>query len=971
MRKKFPKIIITMQIIISFCLNLVAFSGNMAVFAEDAPDSDIVLDQSENNSEDNLDLNNAELPPLINLPGNMRGVTLEISALFSTNLLSDTLDSMIDIGITTVIIPTYDSDNNTRVYDTDMNKKDADIVSAAAELARARYMSVFFLYNIAEGGEDLNDLVSDLHRFVLKYPCDGIIFTDYYSENVGDFSKYMLTGSGIGYENWLCDAENYRVKTAADVVRKTDNAVAIGTLIEQNPEDMLRDGYCDLPRYISEKLIDFVLVSEPYCLTSEIRAFGRLAIDWSAVCSLSGVPMYILHDNARMGENLSGWREDQLLRQLSYAKDITGYKGSAFASAGALSDNPQNSTATLKAYYADKIDEESLFTDLTMFSPKNLSFPTYEPVVDFSGRFDKNFDVYFNGDRIELNEAGNFYFEKPLQIGPNSFTITHKGRTYKYNIERKVIALKSIDASIEEGNTLAVEGGTKIMIDAVAYKGATVTATLNGKYITLKELSTPPKDEDPNTSYASFSGYYKVPEGIVGEAQYLGNLTVTGKYAGYSRTATGASVVVNAKPRPPAVEIESEMYDQQSAGTGEVVGVIDPVKTSFSEATLLRLNHDYTNVYDGKTTGAALNPLFSQLPASTLDYYLSTSEGYYLTESGRRFKQDDVTLENGFGLDENNLVMTETGTRNGDSYFKLALDRHITFNIQTGDNHFYNEWGGSYNLSGGFTASYVTITFDNITSVTKIPDLSANAVFSRGEWQTVAENGIPKFVLTLQLKRAGVYLGHAAFYDDNGLLTLCFENPPGGVYGLNIVIDPGHGYGKSETKLDPGAIGHVIEQEVNLAIAEKLTTVLTNMGANVVRLPTESQYILTKTRPVAARNYGCDIFISLHSNKIQGNDAVRGSEAYYFTPYSEPLAKSIANSLSAYFTNNVYADGGSFNRGAKYEYWDVCLQQDFPSTLVEMGFVSNYEEAMALGNPEKQQGIAEAIAEGIVNFCGR
>ena len=73
-----------------------------------------------------------------------------------------------------------------------------------------------------------------------------------------------------------------------------------------------------------------------------------------------------------------------------------------------------------------------------MTSPKKLNFTTEEPYVDFMGTFDENFEVLFNGKKIDLNEAGNFYFEEPLNIGINIFTIEHKGKLYTYRIERKI-----------------------------------------------------------------------------------------------------------------------------------------------------------------------------------------------------------------------------------------------------------------------------------------------------------------------------------------------------------------------------------------------------------------------------------------------------------------------------------------------------------------------------------------------------
>ena len=199
---------------------------------------------------------------------------------------------------------------------------------------------------------------------------------------------------------------------------------------------------------------------------------------------------------------------------------------------------------------------------------------------------------------------------------------------------------------------------------------------------------------------------------------------------------------------------------------------------------------------------------------------------------------------------------------------------------------------------------------------------------------------------------------------------LTFDVPTASLSGKVIVIDPGHGYGKTATKLDPGAIGNVTEQSVNLAVAKQLEQKLTAMGATVVRLKTESEFILTATRPTVARAYGADMFISLHCNSAL-NEQAHGVEVYYFTPFSQPLAKNINDKLSAYYENTVYADGTSCSRGDKYSYYWVTLQQDFPSVLVEMGFISNERESMIMADPTYQSGIAQSIADGVKAYFAR
>ena len=49
----------------------------------------------------------------------------------------------------------------------------------------------------------------------------------------------------------------------------------------------------------------------------------------------------------------------------------------------------------------------------------------------------------------------------------------------------------------------------------------------------------------------------------------------------------------------------------------------------------------------------------------------------------------------------------------------------------------------------------------------------------------------------------------------------------------------------------------------------------------------------------------------------------------------------------------------------------LVVDKDFPSVLVEMGFISNEEECMAMANELNQDGMATALANGVYNYFAR
>ncbi|MDR1754691.1 MAG: N-acetylmuramoyl-L-alanine amidase [Eubacterium sp.] len=943
---------------------------------------------------------------MISLPENMRGVILTPGRDFIlseendendvSSQIENILEKLSETGLNTVVINT--AGKSGIYYDLSMNKTDKpDFLSLTIEKAHEKLFNVFLVYDINNGLKDagssgsgaINKLVSEVHRFSIKYPGDGIILDDYYNKkNADSYGRYMINGSGIGYENWLYDSTEYLFETASRVIRLTDNSIPVGIMINDvwaNNSDnkqgsstgdkiqALYDGFSDTKKYVENGYTDFLMVRSYGSIDDKEIGFSDVTGWWSELCQKANVPMYIVHYNEKIGSSETGWgAEDQLLKQLVKAKETEWYQGSVFNSYESLLKNPLNSTDTLTKYYENQINEESLNEELTMRSPKDLKFTTYEKTVNFAGSFDENFDVYFNDKKIKLNEAGNFYFEKTLNVGKNVFTIRHKSKIYTYQIEHKIITMRDLDESIAEGKILRVDGGTSLTLSAVAYQGATVTATIGEKTVALKE-SGRSGDEDINSSYVTFSGKYNMPEGIIETEQNLGIISVNSVYQGYSRTLAGASVIVNALPKPPEA-LKTMMFDQDSLGTGEVVGTISPFKTDQEMVKYIKVINNNTHVFDGKTIGTsnnpAFNPAFGQVPAGTLDYLKSANTNFYTTLSGKRFYSSDVTTFEDTGLGENRLVVKAGGTYSGDSYFKIGLDYKISYKAEVVGQSYYSS--DDYAVSNFGSANYVYITFDNITSVTKLPDFESNLVFDSGKWEQVTEEGIAKFRMILRLRQQGVYGGCNAYYDDNGDLMLTFQVLTNTIQNMNVVIDPGHGYGKSPSKLDPGAIGEVIEYDVNLAIAKKLDEKLRAIGVNSVRLQTENQFVLTKSRPEVARDsYGCDLFISLHANWATGGGSVRGTEVYYYNPFSQPLAEDISASISNYFSNNVYQDKANENRGAKYTYFNVTLQPDFPSVLVETGFVNNMEDAMALANPKHQDGIANAIINGISSYLSK
>ena len=970
-----------MAAVLSFCLVCADVSAQAAENYENETSQGVRENTSEQGSPDNALVEKPEPSERrISLPSALRAVFAAPGTDF-TDDPEALCNDIRSLGMMNAVI-IGSANENKLFYDLEPGSSD-DTLRAAIDAAHKANLGAYVTLDVnalvktitEQGGGLKAGFSAAAHKFAMKYDCEGIILSDYYTEDTPEmYAEYLRSGSGIGYENWLYEINRYVMRTMCEVVRKSSNTTAVGILIEDmwanagdDPEgsdtmdevSALRDGHCDTKKYIDSGYADFIMVKAYGSTTDEALNFEKVVSWWNDLAEKNDIKTYVCHLNERIGE-YSGWNEDQLLQQLAVMKNMGGSVcGSAFNSLSSLKENPLSSTDTLKKFYADEINTDSLFEELKMTSPSYLDFVTYEPTVKFMGTFDENFDVYFDGDKIELNEVGNFLIRRDLDVGMNYFTVEHKGKKYSYSIERRVDVL----TDAYDAGSITVAGGTTLNFSATAYSGSSVYVTVGGETIQLTEKGT---SEQVGGSYSEFTGSYTVADGIIGQEQSLGDISYYAEYMGNSESAYGGNVTIAAKPEPPKKPMDVVVIpdkEQANMGTGEVVGTMNPLYTEEDSVTYVKVLSNYTDVLDPMTTWHVPSPEFSQMPADTLDYYSSSSDGYIITASGKRYRSEYVTTFTDTGLGYNALKVNSIGDSGGTSYINLSLDHKTSFRVNTSQTYVQG-YEGPFGVDN-FNAKYVYVTFDNLTSITKLPDFDSCTLFSAGEWSTVEEDGIPKFRLTLTLRQAGIYSGMDAYYNDSGELVLSFNIPTGTLSGKTIVISPGHGV--DEDGWDPGGVGQVTEQEINLAVSKKLTEMLEAMGANVVRLQTESTYIHDRDRPRVARQYGADMYLEIHCNAVT-DETAHGCEVYYFTPWSQPLAKAINDNLASFF-DKEYGDGTKSSRGQKYSYYWYTLEQGFPSVLVEMGFVTNDRECLIMA--KNIDGLADAIAQGVYGYFAR
>ncbi len=202
-----------------------------------------------------------------------------------------------------------------------------------------------------------------------------------------------------------------------------------------------------------------------------------------------------------------------------------------------------------------------------------------------------------------------------------------------------------------------------------------------------------------------------------------------------------------------------------------------------------------------------------------------------------------------------------------------------------------------------------------------------------------------------------------------------------------ICIDAGHqlhqnsgkepnGPGSAEMKMKVtsgtrGVASGVPEYQLTLDVALKLQSVLQARGYSVVMCRTSNEVDISNAeRAEIANRAGAGAFIRIHADGAQSSSAQgastlapSASNPYCagIAPASQALAKAVVNGLCA--------KTGAKNRGVTITDTMTGLNwAKVPVTIVEMGFMTNPAEDMAMQDPSYQQKLAEGIADGIDAF---
>ena len=176
-----------------------------------------------------------------------------------------------------------------------------------------------------------------------------------------------------------------------------------------------------------------------------------------------------------------------------------------------------------------------------------------------------------------------------------------------------------------------------------------------------------------------------------------------------------------------------------------------------------------------------------------------------------------------------------------------------------------------------------------------------------------------------------------------------------------VIIDPGHG------GIDSGAIGinGIKEKDVVLHVAReviRLNGELFNDTLEIYLTRYSDTLISLGDRTKLANALKADVFVSVHCNQATRKKA-QGIEVYF--DGTDRKSEELAMEFSCGLNHKL----GFKTRGVKYANFQVLREtQNIPSVLLELGFLSNWEEAEHNEKVTTISGYALLILETLSNF---
>ena len=682
--------------------------------------------------------------------------------------------------------------------------------------------------------------------------------------------------------------------------------------------------YCDALTWAKGGYVDYIAPQNYWSFATKAAPFDEVARWWNANLDGTGVALYMGHAAYKSAE----YSEGEIYKQVEMSRSLSCYKGSIFygyenicGNIGGVADDIRRISENIK--YRNKVNSNG--------NSVKISFPDNNSYVDAEntyilGSCDPAYPLYVNGNAVSKTNGGYFSLYLDLVPGENNYTFTQNGKTFDFVINRgtkKVLSASSQTLDSMKITDVYPEGSVwlsndeKLTLSCAAPAGSVVTARVGNTSVVLSPTKNPVGKE--KYLYERYTGTINPSELVKSTGiKLLGNVEFTAELAGEIASYTAGEVSRIGNEAFVYAEVKND-YSHTKVGT----------KTSFYE--------DF-------------------LPSSKgmRDYVVDVEDGYCKMRFGGYVKEENLAFTYGKPLMLNTILTTAVEVNAVDITNNKQNSTDIRFGVTENipvDVDFKGENGAMR-----------IIIYNTDTSIIPQFEVPENPLIK----SIVGKKGTRENMLMyhVTLKDKTNFYGFRIVYE-NGCMIVKLNNPQTLVsgdkplLGKKILVDAGHG------GVDGGAPGpgNCPEKVLNKNIADYLVTELKNLGAEIVESRPGDETVDLYARMDMLTAECPDMAVSIHHNSVAGSAnalKTRGFMALYSNNSGVSLSDTVANV--------VCEELGREKKPTAYQQLAVARNHMFPSTLLEMCFISNVEEyewSITEGNDKRS---AKAIANGILEY---
>ncbi|MGL5083935.1 MAG: N-acetylmuramoyl-L-alanine amidase [Microcoleaceae cyanobacterium] len=556
--------------------------------------------------------------------------------------------------------------------------------------------------------------------------------------------------------------------------------------------------------------------------------------------------------------------------------------------------------------------------------------------IFFIGTATPDAEVFINDQVVgDRSPAGHFAPTLPLNVGENRFTLRHQDQELVLTITRLPNqpegpqGVAFLPESLQPMVNIARIPGESICFRAIAPPNAQVSVQIAGQSIPLYFQSQ--VLELPDNKAVLTETNQPVKQAI-------------GHYHGCAQVGTEIPFPAN----QPQLSLGQPEYHLQLAGetvTQQAAGAITILSPQQFEIAEVIAPEGVART-GPSTTYSRLTPL----PKGTRDR-ITGREGDYLRLSyGGWIKADETRILTG-ALPPQSFIRSARSRQAGEwteVYFPLQVPVPVSISQ---------------------TDTSLTLTLHNTTAQTDTIRFDDNPLVERMDWQPVlsplgTEQNAVQYIFHFKTQQQW---GYKLRYDGT-TLVLSLKNPQNPpvdpalkpLSGMVILIDPGHG-----SQNDLGARGPTgyPEKDVTLIVSRLLEQELVTRGAKVLMTRSGDEDLFPQDRVRLIHEQEPDLAISVHYNALPDNGNALKTQGVGLFWY-HPQAHQLAVFLHHYLVETL-------NRPSYGVFWNnLALTRPAvaPSILLELGFMINPEEFEWIVNPEEQQKLAVALADGLVGW---